>query len=673
DFAYAFARTRLSIAPHHLAFVAPPRGNCMDSHVSWTQDSSLSVLELLACQAPTAAFDTVVEEARRAGAADDDVAQLRRARELALSVRELFVTQQQREAGLNALVETARDLTLPYSLDALLKVITRRTRMLLHVDMAYISFPSESETSDDYYVHTADGQTTALTEGMTIPGTSGLSTDVESGSAPFWTPDYLPDQRIRHSPIIDDVVRAEGLRAILAVPLQHGDTHFGVIYSADRKVRHFTPDEIALMTSLADLAAVAIEKSRALNGVQAEVAELEIDISSTKSRLADAARVHHAVVNMTDLVLEGGDLAGLTRTAGEALGAPLLIRSTECVTVATHGPIPTLDEEELTRAALDTHHRRQPVKMRDGTWVTAITAGAEDLGTLILCTGNEDDLASGTRHLLEHTARTASVLQLMARSTSVAETQFRDAFFDDLLTTPPDKYEQLQERARRLAIDLDQPHVVVVARPEGGSQGRALVWASSFAYRTGGLKSIRDGVIALLLPGDDAATAAQNVADALSPLLERPVTVGAAGPFTGLEPVRPTLQEAMRCLDALAALDCHGTTASARELGFLGVLLGDARDVSGFVHDAIGPVLTYDTQRFTQLVQTLEAYFDAGSSPTRAAENLHVHPNTVSRRLERITELLGPEWQKPAKALEIQLALRLQRVRGTLQGPEDED
>ncbi|UZJ29489.1 hypothetical protein [Streptomyces endophytica] len=53
--------------------------------------------------------------------------------------------REQREAGLNALVETARDLTLPYTLHALLKVITRRARLLLHVDMSYISFPTETD------------------------------------------------------------------------------------------------------------------------------------------------------------------------------------------------------------------------------------------------------------------------------------------------------------------------------------------------------------------------------------------------------------------------------------------------------------------------------------------------------------------------------------------------
>ncbi|WP_349307784.1 helix-turn-helix domain-containing protein [Streptomyces sp. HNM0645] len=33
--------------------------------------------------------------------------------------------------------------------------------------------------------------------------------------------------------------------------------------------------------------------------------------------------------------------------------------------------------------------------------------------------------------------------------------------------------------------------------------------------------------------------------------------------------------------------------------------------------------------------------------------------NTVAQRLERVGRLLGEDWQSPARALEIQMALRL--------------
>ena len=127
-----------------------------------------------------------------------------------------------------------------------------------------------------------------------------------------------------------------------------------------------------------------------------------------------------------------------------------------------------------------------------------------------------------------------------------------------------------------------------------------------------------------------------------------------------------TYAEARRCLDALTALGGTGGTASLRELGFLGLLLADTPDTSAFIANTIGPVLEYDERQTTELTRTLEAYFTSGGSPSRAAESLHVHPNTVSRRLERITDLLGPGWQEPLQAVEVQLAHRLRRTRHTV-------
>ena len=82
-----------------------------------------------------------------------------------------------------------------------------------------------------------------------------------------------------------------------------------------------------------------------------------------------------------------------------------------------------------------------------------------------------------------------------------------------------------------------------------------------------------------------------------------------------------------------------------------------------FLAATVGPVVDYDARRGTALVKTLEAYFGVGGSLARAAELLHVHVNTVTQRLERVGQLLGADWQKPERALEVQLALRLHRLR----------
>ncbi|MEU1098793.1 helix-turn-helix domain-containing protein, partial [Streptomyces sp. NPDC005877] len=145
--------------------------------------------------------------------------------------------------------------------------------------------------------------------------------------------------------------------------------------------------------------------------------------------------------------------------------------------------------------------------------------------------------------------------------------------------------------------------------------------------------------------------------------LHERVTVGASAPVEA-PAARPgetaeAYAEARRCLEALRLLGRPGEGAAAQDLGFLGLLLADTRDIEGFVDRTLGAVVAYDARRGTDLVRTLDAYFASGMSPARTKDDLHVHVNTVAQRLERIGRLLGPDWQCPARALEIQLALRL--------------
>ncbi|GAA2799999.1 helix-turn-helix domain-containing protein [Streptomyces showdoensis] len=640
---------------------------------------ALTVLELLARQAPPGRFAELLDQARVAGRPEHELAALERAVHLATGVSCSLARREQREEGLAALLDTTRDLTLPYDLDGLLRVITRRAKRLLGLDLACVTLRGPH---GGRLLHSAEGALTALDPAgcPTLFEGDGLGGLVHALGEPAWTEDYLDDARFAHSAAIDELVRAEGLRGVLAVPLRTGETTLGVLYGADRSTRRYTADEIALVAALADLAAVATEKAGLLDQTRAEVTELERDSSRARTRLTRMRYIGEAHSRIMNLILAGGDLRNVATAAGDALDGAVLVRDPGGRTLAQAGELPGLDEDAVAKASLDAHAGRRPVLTTRGagsagergheddggdqTWVAPVLAGSEDLGVLVVRAATP--LTGEDERLLELAAQSVAFLLLMQRSTAVAEGPVRDELLDDLLAEPQHSPQQIAQRARRLGLDLRKPHVVVVARPEGGEQGRAVVWASSYAYRMSGLKTVHGGAIVLLLPGVDASAAAKAVSGELSPLLGHPVSVGAAGPGWSPDSVSRLYLEAMRCLDAMGALGGSGAAASVQDLGFLGLLLSDDHDVDGFIESAIGPVLDYDAERFTDLTRTLEAYFASGGSPTNAAEALHVHPNTVSRRLERIGELLGAEWQKPGHVLEVQLALRLQRTRDVL-------
>jgi sugar diacid utilization regulator len=657
-----------------------------------SRPSALDMLELLVAEAPVDRYEKVVDDARARGAGPEHLAELERARDLSLRIRDLFERRRQREAGLVALVDTVRDLTLPYTLDTLLKVIVRRTRLLFGVDMSWVSLYDPQQGGS--LVRAADGQASAITVGFRVPMAGGLGLRAMKEAGPFSTSDYLADRTFTHSDEIDAVVRAEGLRSMMAVPLQRDNNEVaGVLYAAGRSVRHFGPDEISLMVSLADLVSVAIEKARLLDGTRREIAELAEDTLRERgsSQLARQLRSTHS--RLIDLVLAGSDLQLLTTEAAALLGGPLSVRDPAGRVLAATGTVPAADADGVAAATLDAHAERRPVRAAGGLWVAPAAAGQEMLGTLVLgppegterageaassgaagTTGAAGATGGADEHhaeLLGMVAQCIAVLLLMQRSAAAADGQARDELLRDLITGSPALLDQVVERARRLSLDLDEPHVVVAVRPEGGIQGRALVWASAYAHRHRGLRTLAGDCLVFLLPGTDPCAASAALTKELTAVLGRRVTAGSSGPAGKPAAIATTYQEARRCLDAVVALGGIGSTASPQELGFLGLLLSENPNTGEFINHTIGAVLDYDNLQRTELARTLEEYFAAGGSPTYAAERLHVHPNTVSRRLERITELLGEKWQEPARALEVQLAIQLHRTRCVLQRSQD--
>lgn len=73
-----------------------------------------------------------------------------------------------------------------------------------------------------------------------------------------------------------------------------------------------------------------------------------------------------------------------------------------------------------------------------------------------------------------------------------------------------------------------------------------------------------------------------------------------------------------------------------------------------------GPVqalIAHDRERGTEFVTTLAAFLVNFGEPKRAAETLHVHPNTLRYRMKQITDLTGYDLTDPRRRLAVALAL----------------
>ncbi|MFF5896201.1 helix-turn-helix domain-containing protein [Streptomyces argenteolus] len=644
------------------------------------------LLDLLADDAPAEDLGAVTSEARAAGVPAAELAEVERAAATALRIRGVLRQHRRRELQLTALFDTAGDLAASRDLDDVLKAIVRRARMLLGTDTAYLTLPDEE--AGDTYMRVTDGSVSVLFQRLRLELGEGLGGLVAQTASPYATPDYRTDERFRHTRNINAGVLDEGLVAILGVPLLLGSSRggtgkvIGVLFAADRAARVFSPDEVALLCSLAAHAAIAIDTARALDDTRSALAEL----AAANEELAEAnaaVRAHSAAMQraeeahdrLTDLVLRGGDVKDVAVSVAGLLDSPLTIHDPGGRPLAAVRPdgsafaADSMDAGWLAGTADESRLGGRAVH-RDGRWICAVLAGQELLASLVL--HRPDRLDDSDRRLFERAAVVTGLLLLLRRTVAETENRIRGELISDLLGDPERDPAGLAERGRRLGIDLDRPHLLLVAEAAAREKLGGAAMRYLFGGDIHGVSAEHAGTIVLLIGCDAGATpagaAARAAAAQLGHLVQAPVTVAGTGPASGTRELAAAYAEATRCLRAMRVLGREGEGACVDELGFLGVVLGNAKDVDGFVTTVLGPLLRYDERRGTQLVRTLRAYFGAGGSLIRAKDELHVHVNTVVQRLDRIQVLLGRDWNEPDRALELQLALRLHLLSGGREG-----
>jgi hypothetical protein len=604
-----------------------------------------SFLDLLYDQAPRSAYDEVLAEATRAGTDGAELARLRHEYDVATRLRELIAGQRAREAELRALYDTASDLTAIRDVDAILAAIVRRARQLLGADMTYLSLNDEDEGAS--YMKVTDGALTAEFRRLRLPLGTGLLGLVAQTGAPYFTEDYQSDERFVHRGYIDDAVAGEGIRAILGVPLVVDGRVIGALLAVHRSVRPFPPSEVNLLTSFAAHASVALENARLF----AELDAANRAVTAHATAVESAAMAHD---RLTDLLLHGGGVDEVAGVLAEVLGGSVTVLDPAGDRVA--GPELAADADA---AVTESVRSGRTVAAGPGAYAAAALAGTEHVATLVLH-GVARELGLAEQRTLERGAIVTALVLLLARTVAETEDRLGAALLGDLLDGDPSDL-GLRERARRQHVSLEPPLSVAVVATGGVDRYAAVRALARVAAAEHGLAGEYRDRLVLLVPGPDPVQAGERARAAL---------VQAGGDATvGVAEARDDLgaayAEARRCLDTLVTLGRSGQVSDPAGLGLARLLLGEngPAELAGFLEATLGPVLAYDRRRGTRLEETLEAWFATGCRAGETAARLHVHPNTVAQRLDRIGDLLGADWRDPARSLDLQVALRIHRLR----------
>jgi hypothetical protein len=593
----------------------------------------VSWLSLLVAEAPASAFEALRDAALPEATRAERVA-IEREADDALRLRSLFTEHRQRAAELAALYEIAAQLTSLRDPDRLLEDIAARARELLGVDVAYLAL---HDGDGALSIRVAAGSMGTRLRGLRFSTDEGIAGLVFREGQPFWTADYQAERRIRHADAVDEAAREEGLGGILGVPLRIREDVIGVLFAGARGQRVFRDGEVALLSSLAAHAATVIDNAALFEDQRATASALALANEQLRDSLAAIDRAAALHERLTGIVVRGGGVPEVLAALSEILG----------VTVEF------VDDAKL--ASITT------TCTVDGTTVAPVSSGEEVLAWLVAA----DDIsrAEADVRLLERGALVTALVLVRERALVDAERRARRDLVEALISASGDR-EALRRRAVAAGLKPTAPHAVAVFVPEHDHDAAGAAAADAVA-RFGGLVAERDDHVVAIIPIDDGQSLVAWLRRRLSP---GTVTVGMAMADNGIVSLADAHAEARRCLAATRALGRPGEVASPDELGIYRFLLAPAGqvDAANFIERTVGPILAADGERGSELAITLETYLASGRHHAATAAELHIHPNTLYQRLDRISAILGPDWRAPDRCLEVQMALRLRRLAGEL-------
>ena len=369
---------------------------------------------------------------------------------------------------------------------------------------------------------------------------------------------------------------------------------------------------------------------------------------------------------ITDAVESGAGLPEVIRAAARVLDASLVLvdRGGTVLAAAVRSPA---DERSLLAGG-------------SGVEALELRVADEPVGALRMRPRSEP----GATLLRLVTTLVASEVQRV-RAPERASEQALEAFVRAIMSRELSHRDDILARAGELGLELEDGATVVVARAhshvatEDGWRQRVLAIADrgarAVASRAVTVLSERDdrpgAEVVVLLPGADDALAART-ADALARELQAALSghtfaIGRSRVAADPSDLHRAASEALLAAN-VAEGDADRRVLAFEETGAYRLLLSamseDPGELQRFYAETVEPLVAYDVQYDTDLLQTVEAFLEADGNVAGTAQRLYTHRHTIRYRLERVRELTGLDVGSTDGREKLSLGLKAMRVLG---------
>jgi|DewCreStandDraft_5_1066085.scaffolds.fasta_scaffold00030_83 purine catabolism regulator len=287
--------------------------------------------------------------------------------------------------------------------------------------------------------------------------------------------------------------------------------------------------------------------------------------------------------------------------------------------------------------------------------------------------GPDEALGELERAAVGYGAAACAIEMVKEHAVLEAEDRRQADFLDDLLSGALPSEESALRRARRFGYDLTRPRVALFFRGAPEMRLAEELERELARRQVDAIIAVRSGGVAVLYPLDGTLDAAglkgvvERIRAAVALACRTPeLSVGIGRYRPGITALHESYREAEQAAITGERVYGPGRVTYFGDLGLYRLLLSlqDSPALREFYEETVAALVEYDRRNKTELVRTLEGYFEAHDSPTEAAQLLHVHRNTLLYRLRRIEEITGLSLDDAEVRLALHLALRVGKILG---------
>ena len=368
---------------------------------------------------------------------------------------------------------------------------------------------------------------------------------------------------------------------------------------------------------------------------------------------------------ITEAVESGAGLPEVVRAAARALDASLVLldRAGQVLAVAARSPA---DERSVMDA--------------DDVEVVDLRVADRPVGRLRM---RARGTPPGPALLRLVTTLVASEVERV-RAPEQASREAVAAFLHGVIARAFPAREDVLLRGRELGLELEDGASVVVARAhahvttEDGWRQRVLATAERGARAAvpGSVAALTErpdvvgAEVVVLVPGGEAESgrAAEGVLRELrAALTGHSFALGRSRATEDALALDRAANEALLAAN-VAEGDEERPVLAFDETGAYRLLLPamseDPAELQRFYAETVEPLVVYDEQYATDLLQTVEAFLDADGNVAGTAAKLFTHRHTIRYRLERVRELTGLDVASTDGREKLSLGLKAMRVLG---------